>query len=251
MGVFERIVCGVDGSPESLEAVRQSDVLLVPGGRLVLVAAVDPTRAIRPQVALTPVHAARRALERVEELDRAAAETLERARGEATRAAEIATQETGGPPTSCLIDAVSSERATLLAVGTHGLGRAAGLLLGSTATRVLLRAPCSVLVARARTGGSWSPQTIAVGLDGSAAAEAALHASRELETRFGAELRIVTIEGRRPARALTEAVAGADLLAVGSRGAHGALGLGSVSQHVAHHARCSVLVVRDGAVAPS
>src|SRR5512134_2351568 len=146
--VFERIVCGVDGSPASLEAVRQSDLLLEPAGRLLLVAVVDPMRTIHFQVTPTAVHAARRALAEIEELDRAAADALERARAEVTHAADVATQETGGSPASCLLDAVTSEHATLLTVGTHGHGRAAGVLLGSVATRVLHDARTSVLVAR-------------------------------------------------------------------------------------------------------
>ena len=73
-GIFERILCGVDGSPESLEAVRQSDMLLAPRGKLLLVAVVDPTQAIHLRVALSGVHAARHALEEVEERDEAAAE---------------------------------------------------------------------------------------------------------------------------------------------------------------------------------
>ena len=56
--MFERIVCGVDGSEASLEAVRQADVLATDGGRLVLVAAVDLTDALHFQVAPTAVHAA-------------------------------------------------------------------------------------------------------------------------------------------------------------------------------------------------
>jgi hypothetical protein len=47
--------------------------------------------------------------------------------------------------------------------------------------------------------------------------EAALRACRELEPRFGAELRVLMIADRRPAHALVEAAAEADLLAVGSR----------------------------------
>lgn len=39
----------------------------------------------------------------------------------------------------------------------------------------------------------------------------------------------------------------ADLVVVGSRGLHGLVGLGSVSERVAHRARCSVLVVREPA----
>ncbi len=247
-GIFERIVCGIDGSPQSLEAVRQSDVLLEEHGRLLLVAVVNPGEAIHFQVALTPVHAARHALEVVEELDRAAVEALERARREVTRASDVATLEAKGQPVSRILDAVASEHATLAVVGTHGLGRAKGILLGSVATRLLHRAPCSVLVAR-RATGEWSPRTIVVGVDGSAAADAALRACRVLETRFGAELRVVTIAEGKPAPALIEAAAEADLLAVGGSGAHRGLHLGSVSERVAHEARCSVLVVRDSTAA--
>lgn len=53
-----------------------------------------------------------------------------------------------------------------------------------------------------------------------------------------------------PARALVDAAkeASADLLVVGNRGHGGFTGalLGSVSQHVVHHARCPVVIVREG-----
>ena len=48
-----------------------------------------------------------------------------------------------------------------------------------------------------------------------------------------------------PATALVAAAADADLLVVGSRGLHGFNALGSVSERVAHNARCSVLIVRN------
>jgi nucleotide-binding universal stress UspA family protein len=58
--------------------------------------------------------------------------------------------------------------------------------------------------------------------------------------------------GRHPERsnldagsALEAASATADLLIVGNRGLHGAGVLGSVTDHVAHDARCSVLVARS------
>jgi nucleotide-binding universal stress UspA family protein len=47
-----------------------------------------------------------------------------------------------------------------------------------------------------------------------------------------------------PVRALVAAAADADLVVVGSRGLHGLKSLGSVSERVAHDARCSTLVVR-------
>ena len=48
-----------------------------------------------------------------------------------------------------------------------------------------------------------------------------------------------------PVTALIAASADADLLVVGSRGLHGVKALGSVSERVAHQARCSVLIVRE------
>jgi nucleotide-binding universal stress UspA family protein len=55
------------------------------------------------------------------------------------------------------------------------------------------------------------------------------------------------IENDLPARALLSAAEGAWLLVVGSRGLGGFKGLllGSVSQQVAHHAPCPVLIVPD------
>jgi nucleotide-binding universal stress UspA family protein len=244
--MFERIVCGVDGSAESLEAVRQADVLLEDGGRLVLVTAVDLTDAIHFQVAPTAVHAARHALEKAEELDRGARQALEGARAEVVRASDVATVEVAGGPARCIVDTAASESAHLVVVGTHGLGRMRGIALGSVTTRLLHRAPCSVHVARRpATEGAWSPRRIVVGVDGSPGSDAALDTARRLETRLGATVETVTIEHRRPAHALVDAVREADLLVVGSRGLHGARALGSVSEHVAHAAACSVLVVKD------
>lgn len=53
------------------------------------------------------------------------------------------------------------------------------------------------------------------------------------------------VVNRTPATALVEAAQGADLLVVGTRGHGGFAGLllGSVSQQVAHHAPCPVVIV--------
>jgi nucleotide-binding universal stress UspA family protein len=68
--------------------------------------------------------------------------------------------------------------------------------------------------------------------------------SRDIGTP--AEIRPLVIEGQ-PAQVLLDSAEGADLLVVGSRGHGGFSGalLGSVSQHVVHHAPCPVLVMRD------
>jgi nucleotide-binding universal stress UspA family protein len=243
--VFERIVCGVDGSASSLEAVRQADVLAADGGRLVLVAAVDLTDALHFQIAPTAVHAARRALEQAEELDRRALAALDRARSEVVRTTDVATLPASGSPARCLAESAATEGATLIGVGSHGLGRAEEL--GGVAVRLLHRAGCSLHVARAPARGRWSPQRIVVGADGSPPSDAAVAVARELGARLGAEVEGLTVEHHRAGHSLVEAADGADLLVVGRRGSHRAHLLGSVSHHVARTARCSVLVVRDGA----
>ena len=58
-------------------------------------------------------------------------------------------------------------------------------------------------------------------------------------------MRARVVEGN-AAQVLLDALDGADLLVVGSRG-HGGFTealLGSVSQHCVHHARCPVVVIR-------
>lgn len=56
----------------------------------------------------------------------------------------------------------------------------------------------------------------------------------------------IAVEGTRPARILIDLAQDADLLVVGSRGLGGFKGLvlGSVSQQLANHAPCSLLIVR-------
>ncbi len=71
-----------------------------------------------------------------------------------------------------LLRELEAEQAALVAVGSHGRGRAAGMLLGTVAARMLRDAPCSVLIARAAATATW-PQWVGVGIDGSAESAAA------------------------------------------------------------------------------
>jgi nucleotide-binding universal stress UspA family protein len=166
-----------------------------------------------------------------------------------------------------LVAEVDTEHATLLAVGSHGTGRIRGILIGSTATEIVHRAPCSVLVAREADASF--PRRIVVGVDGSPESAAAYAVAAGLAHRFEARLWPVVAHGgegvdRRlvativdyhhedlpdePVRALVAASTEADLVVVGSRGLHGWKALGSVSERVAHEAHCSTLIVRNEAV---
>ena len=162
------------------------------------------------------------------------------------------------------IKCAERERDTLIAVGSHGVGRMAGITLGAVATNVIHKAPCSVLVARKRSDAF--PHKIVVGIDGSPESAAAYAVAKQLAERFETELVSVVAHGGEPVdrhfvdtlvshyredlpdepvRALVAASADADLLVVGSRGLHGLKALGSVSEQVAHQARPSVLIVRE------
>lgn len=231
-GLGERIVCGVDGTPASLTAVGQA-LRLADGGELVLVAVTNLVKAA--QAGLAAVHAA-------ELLQRDAEEALEAAKAIAPTAK---VRLLDGDPATVLLHQAEAENASLIAVGSHGRGRAAGLLLGTVAARILHDAKCSVLLARpAQDPDTW-PRQIVVGFDGSPEAEAALAVARALAARFGSRAQSVQEEDAKAVEALVAASESGDLVVIGSRGLRGLRSLGSVSERVAHQARCSTLVIRD------
>ena len=247
--MFGRIVCGVDGTPESTTAVKQAARLKDEGGELRLVSAAN--LALAAHAGMGAVHAA--------DLLQQDAES---ALAEARRLVPSATERlVNGDPVAVLLR--EAEQATLLALGTHGRGRAAALVLGTVASRMIRDAPTSVLIARPARDSDW-PQSVVAGVDGSAESGFAFDVARLIGERFGATVRATAStkdhldkqaareiapdleEDRRGAvDVLVEASASADLLVVGSRGLHGLKALGSVSERVANQARCSVIVVRS------
>ena len=249
--VFQRIICGIDGTPESLAAVRQAVRLQEPDGRLYLTSVAPLAKAVH--AGLAAPHAA-------ELLQQDAGAAIADARAIAPSASP---RLLTGDPVRVLLQEVGAEQATLVAVGSHERGRTAGMLLGTVAARVLRDAPCSVLIARGpRDDEAW-PQSVVVGIDGSVESAAAFAVARSMGERFGANMRAVVSSSdqfdREAAQAITSdleeqsghAVDGlvaasdsADLVVVGSRGLHGLKALGSVSERVANQARSSVLVVR-------
>jgi nucleotide-binding universal stress UspA family protein len=279
MSTFERIVCGVDGSEAGLAAQSQAKQLLTPGGRLLALTVADPS--VAAQAGWAAGHAAM-------QLEREAVAAAAAAERELEGLADAESRVVESSPVRGLLAAARDERATLLAVGSHGRSRAAGIILGGVATTVLHEAPCAVLLARPPVDSELFPYSIVAGVDGSSESLVAATVAEELAIRFGASLRLVAATGGKPVDvdglvrlqtlepalavgrgavanratmrvpalewsehppvdALLAASAHADLLVTGSRGLHGVSALGSVSERVAHRARCSVLVVRHDA----
>ena len=255
--VFSRVLVGIDGSEQSLEAARQAAILV--DGELTLLAAYDVAPAI---VAGTGTRVPDYFDEDVQR--DAATGALGRAREELAMASSTG-MIVRGRPAAALISEVERAQDTLLVLGSHGLGRLAGFVMGSTATEVIHKAPCSVLVARRGSEVDYFPTKVVVGVDGSLESATAYAVARRLSERFNAELWPVVAHGGKavdrrlidlivdrrredlpdePVAALVAAAAGAHLLVVGSRGLHGLRALGSVSERVAHQAHSSVLIVR-------
>lgn len=233
--VFSRVLVGVDGSTEALEAVRQAARLRSTETGLALLAAWENPP---PRIAGfgTPVYS------RGDE-SRLGAEQAVTACLETLDLDELPASVVRASASKALISEVERRHHTLVAVGAYAHGRVAGIAAGSTATELLHNSPCSVLVAR--SAGPLFPSRICLGDDGSPEAALARAAAEYLAHRFGTDLRSISARsGTSPVGALVRAGADADLLVVGSRGLHGLRALGSVSERVAHEASCSVLVVR-------
>jgi nucleotide-binding universal stress UspA family protein len=209
-------------------------------------------------------------------LDKVGSEATAELRG----AVPVATVALPGPVVETLCEL--SGEASMIVLGSRGMGGFGGLLLGSVSVAVAAHAHCPVVVVRENMAAV-PDGPVVVGVDGSdgarlavgfAFAEAhargttleALHAvpaaSRPAEPDGPAGLLAAALRDCRerypevpvtervlagsPGQALSGAARGAQLLVVGSRGRGGFHGLvlGSVSQQVLYRARCPVAVVR-------
>jgi len=252
--VWDRVVCGIDQSPASVQAALVAARLMPAAAALTLCAVVNP-EVVEGGVFLDRT------------LMREAQAGLEQTQGEvgALHDSELHLRE--GPPIRRLLDELRAERATLVALGRHRRSRAAGIVLGSVATAMLHEAPCSVLIAD-RADAAPQEGEVVVGFDGSGGARRALAVGRELVGRLSLGLRVLVATGDAShpptagwrealdrglavtedpwtaVEALTDASRSASVLIVGSRHLRGVPALSSVSERVAHRAGCPVLVVR-------
>jgi len=269
--LLDDILCGVNGSRASYEAVRQAAVLAGPRGRLSLVA-ITALRGAGSQctASIAPGRAAR---------------ALAHARRLAVEAGveDVAVGiDDGSPVVETLLGRARTHG--LLAVGAPLMPRFAHVLVGGTASEAAHLLPTSLLVARRPPAAGRFGERMLVASDGSARSDAlvdfaiALAAERDAtlmllhaahgETRphpvaIAAQVErlvaalgdraCVRIESGRPRTLIIDA-AGADgcsLIVVASRRLSGLRAIGSLSERLVHDARCSVLVMRPEDVTPA
>ena len=200
---------------------------------------------------------------------------------------DIRVEAVADAPAAAILRLADAWPADLIVVGAQGRSALSRLLLGSVSQKVVTAAACSVRIARGRAGQHTPSLRLAVGVDGSAEAAAAVRAVAQRVWPAGTEVCVFATQNRywtaddvrqwyhskvdaaveelrtagltassvlregHPQRVLLEESArwGADCVFVGSRG----LGqvkrflLGSVSAAVAARAQCSVEVVRTAA----
>src|SRR5919109_1736622 len=156
--IFDRVLVGIDGSPASLDAATQAAALAT--GPVTLLAAYQLTEAVvGAGMAPGPVYIDEAPIrERAEQALQSVARDL--------ASVDVRQKICSGRAWKALLEEIARERHTLVAVGSHGAGRAKGILMGSTATELVHKAPCSVLVARTPLKKRF-PGSIIVGVDGS------------------------------------------------------------------------------------
>jgi nucleotide-binding universal stress UspA family protein len=262
---FKSILCGVEGNESSVEAARQATALAAASGAGLHFIAARARFEVNADVSEESLGAG-----------------LERATAVAREAGVEATMEMAKGEHSTEILLAAAQDHDLLVLGTHDHSRAAGLVLGSTASEAAHRAehplliarqsdgggfPAKILVASDGSQGSWPPVRAAAHLAAAGRAEVELlhvadgkhpDAGDEVEAQ-AAEIEEITGAAPRvcqpPGSAMPEIVetarsGGASLIICGRRGLRGLKSLGSVSERVVHHASCSVMLVpAEGAAA--
>jgi nucleotide-binding universal stress UspA family protein len=183
------LVCGVDFSPESRQAVVYASALAARlRCRLHVVSAVEPllTEAARLRHDLGPF------------IEHVARDLRAFASPPALEPDQVSYDAAAGEPAPVLLSAAARTGARLIVVGTRGRGQAARLLLGSTTLRLLRTATVPVLVtdwgaAADMPAGAERAEVsrLICGVDFSAGARAAVDAAARLAAELGAGLTLV------------------------------------------------------------
>lgn len=140
--MFENILLAVDGSDHSLNAARTASGLAnaMNSKTLRILVAYEP---IPPYLGEPNMQDAINA--RISETE----EIIQRAvQAAGAVSAVIHTEMIEGNPAEIIIEVARNRNSDVIIMGSRGLGKLAGLLLGSTSQKVVSFAPCPVLIVR-------------------------------------------------------------------------------------------------------
>jgi len=267
MRILNDVLCGVDGTRTSYEAVRQAAALTGARGHLTLLAVSGESTVGRDHNAIDVATMSRVRVR----------QALNHARALAARQGVPADTAVDGRAkvAHALLDQAQSH--SLLALGAPSMSRAAHLLLGGITSTAAHRLPTSLLIARRPPRGVAFAERVLVASDAGTDSDRLLdfgialaleregellllHAagpeSRFQPTRLGNQAERVgkalgnrgqvRIVPGRAERAIIEAAqqSSSSLAVMSSHHIKGPRALASVSERVVHDAPCSVLVVR-------
>ncbi len=260
--VFANILCAVNGTRTSTEAVKMATMLTGPGGHLTLLAVTAQAGSgAFTSAAITPGRAKR---------------ILSVAKQIATKAGVPSSTvvDPGSPPVDVILERARDY--DLLVMGAPAISWLGSMIIGGVATVALRQFTTPMLVVRRSSAGSLAGGQILVASDGEEGSDHLVElagrlgqsndARVTLVNALGAESkmnpRVIRAQARRLKHALPSAgepyielgkawdviidaanSTQAALVIIGSRRLKGLRAFGSVSRRVAHDAPCSVLVV--------
>lgn len=140
--MFEKILLAVDGSDHALHAAKLAGNLArqMNAEWVRVVIAFDPVPIYLGEPDLQIVINAR--LKEAQKILKEAGEAVGKIPG------EVHTEMLEGSPAEAIIEVAGARESDLIVMGTRGLGRIAGAVLGSTSQKVVAHAPCPVLIVR-------------------------------------------------------------------------------------------------------
>ena len=140
--MFNHILLGVDGSEHSLRAAKKAAELArtVNSQILRIVVAYEPVPPYLGEPNMQTAISAR--MKEAETILQKAIETVGEIPG------EVHTEILEGPPAEAILDVANTRKSDLIVMGSRGLGRLSGALLGSQSQKVVQHAPCPVLIVR-------------------------------------------------------------------------------------------------------
>lgn len=264
--LFASILCAIDDTRTAHEAALQAAQMAAPDARLTYLSVPYRTGVgPRAMAEFSP--------------DRAR-EALDRAAREAKQLGVAAEAELVEDPKANEVVLERAHRHDLLVLGAPVAPRHAGIVLGGMATAAAHEADVPVLLARRPPAEHPFPSRIVVASDGSDQSSFLVELAAELGRRHQGQVTLVHVREHEPddirhrlaeqatilqerlgvepivdtePRPVHDAIVAAaqrddaSLVVVGSRCLHGVRALGSVSERVAHQAKCSVLILRPPA----